>query len=82
MVAKVARVYRDEPKTELAAARASAKPLLVTRSEAGRLLNVCLSTVLTLEQRGKLTPIRLTGSPTGQVHFRISEVMALAEGGR
>jgi hypothetical protein len=57
--------------------------LLVTREEASRLLGgLSLSTLLRMERRGQLRPVKLTGSPAGKTFYRYGNVLAVAEGAR
>jgi hypothetical protein len=55
---------------------------LYSRRYAARVLgNVHVSTIIRLERKGLLRPIRLNKhSQTGQVFYRVEEVMALLEG--
>jgi hypothetical protein len=56
--------------------------LLYSRAQAARLLgNVCVMTVVRLEKRGLLTPVRLDRrSKSGQVFYRHSDLIALVNG--
>jgi hypothetical protein len=56
-----------------------APQLLYSRRESARILGVSIQTVIRLEQRGLLTPIRLMGTKTGAVHHAAVQVHALAE---
>jgi hypothetical protein len=54
--------------------------LLYSREETQLLLGgISAPTLKLLEQRGQLTPIRLTGRKRGSVYFRHDEIMALLE---
>jgi len=54
-------------------------PELLTRKQAAVLLSTSTSTVIRLEERGKLTPIKLTGSERGVTRYRRDQVRALAQ---
>lgn len=55
-------------------------PLLYSRKEAARLLgNVSIATIIRLEQQGRLKPIRLSRSPSAQIFFKASDLIALVE---
>jgi len=59
---------------------ADERPLLYSRDQTGRLLNVSVATVRRLERQGLLTPIRLNKrSSTAKVFHRCNEVFALAQ---
>ena len=55
----------------------SIKPLLVPRKKAAQLLGCSIGKLATLEQQGRLKPIKLTGGLAGFVHYRLAEVEAL-----
>lgn len=60
--------------------------LLVDRQQASRMLNVSIPTLMRMEDRGELTPVRLNkkknspGKPhsTAKVYYRVAQVRALA----
>jgi len=56
-------------------------PLIVPRSVARRMLSVSTSTLIRLEQCGKLDPLKLSESSNGVVYYRISNLEALIGGG-
>ena len=62
------------------ATTAPARPLLVLRKDAAKLLACSISKLIKLEQAGRLTPIKLTGSANSIVHYKVEEVEALASG--
>jgi hypothetical protein len=71
-------VTKSDSRAELA--EADERPLLYSRDQTGRLLNVSVATVKRLEAQGLLTPIRLNKrSATGKVFHRRNEVFALAQ---
>jgi hypothetical protein len=55
--------------------------LLYARDETARALNISIMNVIRLEERGKLTPVRLRGAAKkhGKVFYRVAEVEALVE---
>lgn len=57
-------------------------PLLVTRQDAARMLGgVSVMTIVRMEQRGALEPIRLNGGArNARVFYRYEAVLALATG--
>lgn len=61
---------------------ADSQQLLYSREQAARLLGgVSISTITRLEQEGRLTPVRLSNSKTGQVFYRSEDVIALTKTG-
>lgn len=53
-------------------------PLLIPRRETAKLLGgISIATLLRMEKRGQLAPLRL--SPTGPVMHRYSDVLALVD---
>jgi hypothetical protein len=58
------------------------QPALFNRRRTARILgDVHVSTIIRLERRGLLHPIRLNKhAQTGQVFYRVEEVMALLQG--
>jgi hypothetical protein len=58
-------------------------PLLVSRADAAVMLGgVSVMTLIRLEQRGELQPIRLNrAAKAGAVFYRYTDLVALAEGG-
>jgi hypothetical protein len=57
------------------------QPLLYTRAQTARLLNVSIATVQRLQKAGRLTPIKLNKQSPGMTHYRSAQVHALASGG-
>lgn len=53
--------------------------LLFTRAQVARLLGCSTSTIIRLQNEGRLTPIRLMRKPTSAVYFKRDEVLALAQ---
>ena len=51
--------------------------ILCTRAEAARLLACSVATVIRLQRNGRLSGLRLTNKPTGQVYFRREDILAL-----
>ena len=54
-------------------------PILCTRAHAARLLGCSVATVIRLEREGRLFGLRLTDRATGQVYFRLPDILALAK---
>ena len=54
--------------------------LLYSRLQIEKMLNVSRSSLLRMEARGVLTPVRITGRPAGKTFYRASEVEALVAG--
>jgi hypothetical protein len=59
-------------------------PLLVSRKRAAALLgNISVATIIRMEARGILTPVRLNpSSASGQVFYRFTELTDLVDAGR
>jgi hypothetical protein len=55
--------------------------LLYTRQQTARLLNCSIMTVMRLEQRGALKPIKLSPGPMSKTYHRAKDVHALVEQG-
>ncbi|MGH6737076.1 MAG: hypothetical protein ACRECX_13520 [Methyloceanibacter sp.] len=54
-------------------------PLLYSRRQAAILLGYAsIDPIIELQKKGKLTPVRPTGRPRGQVFYRRSELEAIA----
>jgi hypothetical protein len=57
------------------------QPLLVNRHRAAKMLGgISTSTLIRMEQHGKLKPIRLSGHPSSVVFYRVEDVERLARG--
>jgi excisionase family DNA binding protein len=54
--------------------------LLLTRVHVAELLGCSTSTVIRLQREGRLRGVRLSRRPTGQVYFKLEDVLALVEG--
>jgi hypothetical protein len=55
--------------------------LLVTREEASQMLGgLSLSTLIRMERRRVLVPVKLSGSAAGKTYYRLGNVVAVAEG--
>jgi hypothetical protein len=52
--------------------------ILCTRTEAARLLACSVATIIRLQREGRLSGLRLTNRPTGQVYFHRQQILALA----
>ncbi len=52
-------------------------PLIYPRRVAAELLSVSIATLLRLEQKGRLRPIKLSGSPTSQTFYASADIEAL-----
>ncbi|MGE0210320.1 MAG: hypothetical protein AB7S41_01350 [Parvibaculaceae bacterium] len=55
------------------------KPLLCTRRQAAEMIGTGIPTIKVLQQNGKLTPIKLSGTDQSTTYFAVSEVQALVE---
>lgn len=56
------------------------QPLLVSRRDAAVMLgNVSVSTIVRLENDGRLTPVKLSTSRNGATYYRASEIEKLVE---
>jgi hypothetical protein len=61
---------------------AAVPQLLYSRRQTQRALGgISISTIIRLENAGKLDKVALAGVPNGQVYHRVAQVTALAEGG-
>jgi hypothetical protein len=59
----------------------TAAPLLYSREQAARLLGgVCAMTLIRMEKRGVLKPIRLVPSANGRVFYTAENIAAVARG--
>jgi hypothetical protein len=56
-------------------------PLLVTRKQAGHLLNVSASTLIRMENTGVLRAVKLTRGRSAQTYYSRASIVALAERG-
>ena len=55
-------------------------PLLITRTEAARLLACSVSTLWRLERLGRIEPIKLHSSENGRTYYRRDALLALVQG--
>lgn len=54
--------------------------LLYDRGQTGHLLNRSKSTLVRMEKRGLLRPLRPSGSPNGEVHYTGQNLLEIAGG--
>ncbi len=62
--------------------KSPSNPIIYTRLHVAALLGVSVSTVQRIEARGRLRPLKLSGSQAGRTHYRAEEVERLLNLGR